>query len=215
MMLALGTDRVGPPAGRCRCRCHTDMIPRLTDPGSPCGAGVLTLMAVPGLTLIHVKSHLQKVRLQRSQPPPTAGAARAAQPGLAHAPSDVVTAASAQGPQLLSRTASLPAEPSASPQMQSGMPHHGSWVGMDMATQQQLQGAAPAGSAVMPPYPQQQPSSALEQGGDQTLQQALLKQMELQRKLYEQLETQRQLQQSLEAHGKFIASLLDLSLIHI
>ena len=45
-------------------------------------------------------------------------------------------------------------------------------------------------------------------GKEASLEEALLKQMDMQKKLHEQLEAQRQLQLSLEAHGRYITSLI-------
>ncbi len=46
------------------------------------------------------------------------------------------------------------------------------------------------------------------EGKEASLEEALLKQMEMQKKLHEQLAAQRSLQLSLEAHGRYITSLI-------
>jgi SHAQKYF class myb-like DNA-binding protein len=187
---------------------------------------ILTLMAVPGMNLMHVKSHLQKYRNAVADaagaPRPGKPARMAAEattqrdagPGQQQPPfasqQDATAAQSAQrggrkGPGLtavaamdaeLAGSSRLSAAPSLEHAEQTATPQAS--AGADEPARGDGSDAAAAAST--------DDGSAAPR--ESMLRSALRLQLEMQRQLSTTIEAQRKLQQQLEAHGRYIASLL-------
>ncbi|KAK9832677.1 hypothetical protein WJX84_001826 [Apatococcus fuscideae] len=197
---------------------HSRFVTSVSSLGGPERAtpkGILKLMAVEGLTIYHIKSHLQKyrlnIRLPEDDPPRTSS----------HGLSKRRSSRSSRRRRRMrkERETSLEADSplasdneggdtrlddnlSADLDQLEGMSHH---------SQERSLGPASPDFKEEPAMPSDFHPSPREVNPAQQkdLEEALVLQMEMQRKLHEQLESQRQLQLSLEAHGRYISTLIE------
>jgi SHAQKYF class myb-like DNA-binding protein len=200
--------------------------------------GIMQFMEVEGMSIQHVKSHLQKYRLQDSaanpRGAPEVGEKRGA-PGDASGSGGKERRVLRRRPSASERSAAraraaeerarMQREEAAAAAAAAGLPPDA------LATASAA--AMPAGyvfpepPSLVPPVVGGMPNSFLgedvsqtpgevgspgfnasEFEGDQDVGQALMKQMEMQSQLHEQLTKQRTLQRAIEAHGKYLENIL-------
>ncbi|KAK3247871.1 hypothetical protein CYMTET_42644 [Cymbomonas tetramitiformis] len=198
-------QRTSPPGGninKARVRWTPELHARFVESVSLLGGpdratpkGILRQMQVEGMTIYHIKSHLQKYRLQAVRPagqktPADANGTTGAAPG-ANDPTYPPLVASNAVP-LLDKD--VPVAPAV-----------GSAAGPSAATTKPADVPVASGEVATP-------STSL--GGPdvvrtQKIEEALMKQMDMQKQLHKQLEQQRDLQLSLEAHGKYLQTMIE------
>lgn len=146
--------------------------------------GILSLMQVDGLTIFHIKSHLQKYRLNIKVPGEESPIE----------PQKIESKTKKSSGRKKSSSAMTPSEMTGLVEV--------------ISTESSL---PPADQPVAGPSVELDSKSSLDNEKRGQLERALLLQMEMQKKLHEQLEAQRKLQMSLEQHGRYISSLLESS----
>lgn len=188
--MAMLTGQVRPTSGsnsnKARVRWTPDLHARFVEGVNMLGGadratpkGILRQMGVEGMTIFHIKSHLQKYRLQLAS----------TQPGGASRPAD-------SGCNLDGKEKGTGGEkkPEKQPQMpQTDLPR----VSAGNAEEDKAS----------PSDPEKSLSAAVIEKAVK-IEVALMKQMEMQKQLHHQLQIQRDLQQSLAAHGKYLQNII-------
>mmetsp|Transcript_24859 Transcript_24859/g.41560 ORF Transcript_24859/g.41560 Transcript_24859/m.41560 type:complete len:327 (+) Transcript_24859:307-1287(+) len=143
--------------------------------------GILRSIGVEGMTIFHIKSHLQKYRLQLAS----------MHPGLArHMDEEGCKLETTSSGKLYERTSILDPAPSS----QTDAPPN------------DTDDASPVANSVTN---KATTTADDEQKKAVKIEVALMKQMEMQKQLHQQLQIQRNLQESLEAHGKYLQNIIE------